>query len=153
MKASRDTVVRIHYTLTDDEGKVLDSSRGGKPLAYLHGHGSIVRGLERALDGADVGHKAKVSVAPPDAYGERDPDAVFLAERKQFPKSIKLAAGTQVHAETPDGPMSFTILEVRPDACLLDGNHPLAGKTLHFDVEVLEVRQATHDELAHGHAH
>lgn len=153
MKAARDTVVRMHYTLTDDEGTVLDSSSGRKPLAYLHGHGNIIPGLEKALEGVEAGHKARVTVAPHAGYGERDPEAVFIAARDQFPQDMKLQEGMEVHADSPEGPVTFTVVEVRDDGAVLDGNHPLAGKTLHFDVEIVEVRGATEAEIDHGHVH
>ncbi len=153
MKASRGKVVRMHYVLRDDAGSVLDSSRNGRPLEYLHGRGNIVPGLERALEGAEAGHAAKVVVAPKDGYGDRDPEQVFLAARGQFPPDMKLRKGMEVHADSPEGPVTFTVVEVRPDGAVLDGNHPLAGKTLHFDLEVMEIRDATREELDHGHVH
>lgn len=153
MKATRGTVVRMHYTLTDDEGTVLDSSSGRKPLAYLHGHGNIIPGLERALEGVEAGHKARVSVAPRDGYGDRDPEAIFMAAKDQFPPDMKLKPGMEVHADSPEGPVTFTVIEVKDEGAVLDGNHPLAGRTLHFDVEIVDVRGATQEEIAHGHVH
>lgn len=153
MKAARDAVVRMHYTLTDDEGTVLDSSSGREPLAYLHGHGHIIPGLERALEGAEAGHKARVSVAPRDGYGERDPDAIFVAAKDRFPPEVKLEPGIEVHADSPEGPVTFRVVELKDEGAVLDANHPLAGKTLHFDVEIVEVRGATSEEIDHGHVH
>lgn len=146
-------VVSMHYTLTDDSGAVLDSSAGGEPLAYLHGHGNIIPGLEKALEGAATGHKARVTVAPADAYGEHDPKAVFEAPRAHFPPDMELKPGVRVTADSKNGPVTLMIVAVNKENCTLDSNHPLAGKTLHFDVEVTKIRPATQEEIAHGHAH
>lgn len=153
MKAANGTVVTMHYTLTDDSGTELDSSRESEPMAYLHGQNNIIAGLEKALEGATAGHRAKVTVAHQDGYGPRDPDAVFTVPRSSFPEDMTLEPGEEVHAQTPDGPMSFVVVEVGPETAVLDANHPLAGKTLHFDVEVISVREATAEELSHGHVH
>lgn len=153
MKAADGMVVTMHYTLTDDSGAVLDSSRGSEPLSYLHGHGNIIPGLERALDGVSAGHQAKVTVAPADGYGERNPDAVFEAARAQFPPDLELAPGVRVMADGPEGPISLLVTELTDKGAMLDANHPLAGATLHFDVEVTDVRKATAEEIEHGHVH
>lgn len=153
MKTARNMVVSFHYTLKDDSGEVLDSSSGREPLSYLHGHGNIIPGLEKALEGTDVGHRSHVTVAPAEAYGETNPDLVFEAPREHFPADLKLEAGTRVYAEGPEGPVSFTVVRLTDGGAVLDGNHPLAGKQLHFDVEVVEVRPATQEEMAHGHVH
>ena len=153
MKATRGMVVSMHYTLTDDTGDVLDSSSGGDPLAYLHGHGNIIPGLESALEGNEAGHKSKVTVEAKDGYGEPNQELVFEAKREHFPPEMKLEKGARVYAEGPNGPISFTITSLTEGGAMLDGNHPLAGKRLHFDVEILEVRKATDEELSHGHVH
>jgi FKBP-type peptidyl-prolyl cis-trans isomerase SlyD len=153
MKAASDTIVTLHYTLSDDSGSVLDSSAGGEPLAYLHGHGNIIPGLERALEGVAPGHKAKVVVGPEEGYGEHNPEAVFEAPRAHFPPEMELKPGLRVTADGKNGPVTLVIVAVNETTCTLDSNHPLAGKTLHFDVEVTGVRAATAEELAHGHAH
>ncbi len=153
MKIAAGRVVAMHYTLTDDSGEVLDSSIGGAPLAYLHGYNNIVAGLEKALEGAELGFKAKVTVAPADGYGEKDPKAVFEEPLTSFTPDMKLTPGMQVHAEGEHGPTTLTVVTLTPTGVVLDANHPLAGKTLHFDVEVVEVRKATREELAHGHVH
>ncbi|MBI3899737.1 MAG: peptidylprolyl isomerase [Gammaproteobacteria bacterium] len=153
MKTARDMVVSLHYTLKDDSGEVLDSSSGNEPLAYLHGHGNIIPGLEKALEGTTVGHKSKVSVAAADGYGEKNDELIFEAPREHFPTDMKLEEGARVYAEGPQGPVSFAVVKLTDTGAVLDGNHPLAGKTLHFDVEVVEVRPATKEELAHGHVH
>jgi FKBP-type peptidyl-prolyl cis-trans isomerase SlyD len=153
MKAVHGTVVTMHYTLTDDKGDTLDSSQGGDPLAYLHGHGNIVPGLEKALEGKEAGHKSKVTVAPSEGYGEVNPEAIFEAPREHFPTDANIAVGQRVYAEGPNGPISFTIVRLTETGAVLDANHPLAGKTLYFDVEITEVRTATEEELTHGHVH
>jgi len=153
VKTAHNMVVSIHYTLKDSSGTILDSSSGREPLTYLHGHGNIIPGLERALEGTSVGHRSHVAVEAKDAYGETNPDLVFEAPREHFPSDMKLEAGTRVYAEGPEGPVSFTVVRVTEDGAVLDGNHPLAGKQLHFDVEVVDVRPATEEEMAHGHVH
>jgi len=153
MKAARGRVVSLHYTLADDHGTVLDSSRGREPFAYLHGYGSIVRGLEAALEGSEAGFLSNVEVAPGDGYGDRNPEAVFEVPRGQFPPGEEIRVGMQVQGEGEHGVLNFTVVEVNGQGVVLDANHPMAGKTLHFDVEVLDVREATAQELAHGHVH
>ncbi len=153
MKAASGTVVTMHYTLSDDHGAVLDSSRGAEPLTYLHGHGNIVPGLEQALEGKQAGHKSQVTVAPADGYGEINPQAIFEAPKAHFPPEVNLAAGQRVYAEGPNGPITLTVVRLTDTGAVLDANHPLAGKTLHFDIEITEIRQATEEELSHGHVH
>lgn len=153
MKIDNGMVVTMHYTLTDDTGAVLDSSREGNPLAYLHGHGNIIPGLEKTLTGAEVGHRANVTVAPTEGYGEKNPDAVFSAPREHFPGDMALEPGLQLQVQGPQGPMRLTVIEVEEENVILDANHPLAGKTLHFDVEVVGIRKATDEEMDHGHVH
>lgn len=150
MKASNDMVVTMHYTLTDDSGTVLDSSAGHTPMNYLHGHGNIVPGLEKALEGAVAGFKAKVTVAAAEGYGEIDPEAVFDAPREHFPDDMELVPGIMV---TGGHGSPLTVVEVTDSVVVLDGNHPLAGKTLHFEVEIVDVRAATREEMSHGHSH
>ncbi len=153
MKAAHGMVVSMHYTLTDDAGDVLDSSRGREPFEYLHGFGNIIGGLEKALEGTGAGYAAKVTVAAADGYGERNDKAVFEVPREQFPQGEEIQVGMQVHGEGPHGVVAFTVIGLTADGVMLDGNHPLAGKTLHFDVEVLGVREATAQELDHSHVH
>jgi FKBP-type peptidyl-prolyl cis-trans isomerase SlyD len=153
MRIERGRVVTMHYTLRDESGSTVESSRGKDPLTFLHGYGQIIPGLERALDGNEAGHATTVTVAPRDAYGERDPRAVIRAERASFPKGMTIAPGVEVAAETPDGELSFVIVSIEGDEVVLDANHPMAGKTLTFDVEVLGVRAATAEEISHGHVH
>ena len=153
MKASQGKVVSVHYTLRDGGGTVLDSSEGDSPLVYLHGHDGLLPGLERAIEGMEAGDRSQVVLAPGDAYGERDPEAVLRATRDQFPDDIELAPGLEVAAHGPEGPVTFRVVEVTDDGAVLDGNHPLAGVELHFALTVLDVREATADELEHGHVH
>jgi FKBP-type peptidyl-prolyl cis-trans isomerase SlyD len=153
MKIGEGRVVRMNYTLRDENGATIESSQGREPLTYLHGLGHLIPGLEKTLDGAQAGLKTTVTVLPQDAYGEKDPQAVIRAARGDFPEGLTLEPGVEVQAETPDGPITFIVISIEGDDVVLDANHPLAGKTLTFDVEVLEVREATADELAHGHVH
>jgi len=150
----RDTVVSIHYTLRDDNKAVVDSSDGGEPLVYLHGHQNIVAGLERALEGKVIGDRINVSVPPGEGYGEHDPALVQQVNRSAFPKGADLSVGTMFHAAGPDGDaLVVRVTGVTGDQVQIDGNHPLAGQNLHFDVEITAIRAATESELEHGHAH
>lgn len=153
MKAATNTVVTMHYTLTDDGGNVIDSSAGAEPLSYLHGHGNIVPGLERALDGKESGHKSKQTISPSDGYGDKNPDLIFEAPRENFPPDMKLEEGVRVNADGPNGPVTFIVVKLTEKGTLLDANHPLAGQALHFDIELVEVREATEEEKSHGHVH
>jgi FKBP-type peptidyl-prolyl cis-trans isomerase SlyD len=153
MQIERDKVVFIHYTLRDDSGKVLDSSSGRDPLGYLHGGGNIVSGLEQALDGKRVGDKFSVSIAPIDGYGEHDADLVQKVPRRAFQGMRDIKPGMQVQAQTPQGARTFTIKSVVGDMVNLDGNHPLAGQTLNFEIAVTDIRDASPEEIEHGHIH
>jgi FKBP-type peptidyl-prolyl cis-trans isomerase SlyD len=146
-------VVLIHYTLRDAQGAVLGSSDGGNPITYLHGKGGIVPGLEEALTGKVAGDRIDVVVAPEKGYGLRDERLVQMIPRDRFPNSGSLAAGQQFHADGPHGGRLLTLTQVEKDLVTVDGNHPLAGKSLHFSVEVTEVRKATRVEVTHGHVH
>ncbi len=152
MQIANKTVVTIHYTLTDNDGGVLDSSDGDEPLTYLHGTGSIVTGLEKALDGKTAGDELKVTVAPADGYGERDEEMVQAVPRKNFPAG-DIEVGMSFEAETEDGARVLNVVAVDADSVTVDGNHPLAGVTLNFAVTVVSVREPTHEELHHGHVH
>lgn len=151
MQIARDAVVMIHYTLKNDAGEVLDSSAGHDPLAYLQGHGSIIPGLEAALEGKVAGDKVQATVAPENAYGLKEPGLVQQVPRRAFQGEVR--KGMQFTAQTEGGPRTVVVTRVQGDMVTVDGNHPLAGETLHFDVEVTEVRVATEEELAHGHVH
>jgi FKBP-type peptidyl-prolyl cis-trans isomerase SlyD len=148
-----DLVVTIDYSLTVD-GEVLDSSEEEGPLEYLHGYQNIIPGLEREMAGMKVGEKKKVSVAPADAYGEVEDDAIVDVPRNEFPKDLPLEAGLELEVTDKDkNIMLATVLEVNEETVKLDTNHPLAGKTLHFEVSVVDLRSPTEEELAHGHVH
>lgn len=154
MQISQDKVVSIHYTLTNADGETIDSSRGrGEPLAYLHGHGNIIPGLESALSGKTEGEKLNVQVEPGEGYGERHDQLIQEVPRSAFEGVDTLEPGMQFQAETGQGVRLFTITDVQGDQVTIDGNHPLAGQTLNFDVEVAEVRDASAEELEHGHVH
>jgi FKBP-type peptidyl-prolyl cis-trans isomerase SlyD len=147
-------VVNLAYTLTDSEGEVLDQADANEPFAYMHGSAQIIPGLESALVGLKQGDKKKVTVEPANGYGELNPDLKLTVKRTQFPADAELETGMQFETQTPDGhSIVFTVEEIEGDTVTIDGNHPLAGETLTFDVEVLSVRDATKEELAHGHAH
>jgi len=153
MKIAHEKVVAIHYTLTNSEGAVLDSSSGGQPLAYLHGFGNIIPGLESALEGKAAGDKLSVTVEPEQGYGARDERLVQAVPRSAFQGVSEIAPGMQFQAKGPQGSRLVVITQVAEEEVTVDANHPLAGQTLHFDVEVSEVRDATAEELEHGHVH
>lgn len=154
MQIAKDTVVSIDYRLHLGDGKIIDESEPGDPLVYLHGYEEIVPGLENALAGRKAGESLKVVVEPKDGYGEYDPDGVEEVPREDFPPDMELEAGGIVSATDEDGDdVEFLVKEVRPKTVVIDFNDPMAGKTLHFDVTVREVRAATKEELEHGHAH
>ncbi len=153
MNISENCVASIHYTLTDGEGKVIDTSEGQEPLAYLHGAGNIIPGLERALLGKAVGDKFNVSIPASEAYGVRDDSMVQELPSNMFSGIDKIEVGMEFHAETEHGLQVVTVTKVEGDNVTIDGNHPLAGVDLTFDVEVAEIRAASAEELEHGHAH
>ena len=153
MEITADRVVTIHYTLKDDDGAEVDSSAGGEPLAYIQGHGNLVAGLEKALEGKQNGNKLTVVVAPVDGYGVRDEALIQRVPKRALQGAGDLKKGMQFQARTEDGMRLFTVTAVIGDMVTLDGNHPLADQTLHFDVEIVEVREATTEELEHGHVH
>ena len=145
-------VVTIHYTLKNSEGEELDSSRGGEPMAYLHGAQNIVPGLEEALSGKTAGSKLDVVVPAKDGYGERGPEP-FAVGLDAFPKDMDLSKGLQFVAEQDGEMIPFWIDRVEDDKIFIDPNHPLAGVDLHFQVEVVAIRDANDEELEHGQPH
>lgn len=147
------SVVFFDYTLTDDDKVVIDSSTGGEPLGYVHGAGQIVPGLEKALEGRSAGETLTVTVPPEEAYGLPDPENVAVVPADQIEGVDELEVGTQLHTETEDGETTVVVTKIEGDQITIDGNHPLAGLTLHFDVTIREVRAATDEELDHGHVH
>lgn len=153
MPIAQNSVVTIHYTLKDDAGEVIDSSREGDPIAYLHGHGNLVPGLERELEGKSTGDKVNVSVTPEQGYGDYDKQLVQQVPRRALQGIANVRVGMRLQAQTPQGPRAVVITRLVGDMVTIDGNHPLAGKNLNFDVEITDVRDATEEELAHGHVH
>lgn len=148
-----DVVVSIDYTLTVD-GEVVDSTEGDDPLQFLQGHQNIIPGLEKALTGMKIGESKKVVVDPEDAYGQVDPENVIEVPRDEFPDEIPLEPGIELEVKNADGEeLSATIIAITGDTVKLDFNHPLAGKKLTFDVEVIDLREASEEELTHGHVH
>lgn len=154
MQIAAKKAVSIDYTLTNDAGEVLDSSAGAAPLVYLHGAGNIIPGLEQALEGKQEGDQVNVTVEPENAYGEFSPELVAVLGRNMFEGVDELEVGMQFHASGPDGGMQIvTITGVEGDEVTVDGNHPLAGQRLTFDVKVVGIREASDEEMAHGHVH
>lgn len=153
MTIQNDKVASIEYTLTGEDGEVIDASNGN-PLPYLHGHMNLVPGLEKALEGKSVGDKLSVVVPAVDGYGERQDEFVQTMTREMFQGVEELAVGMHFQANGPEGEMhSVHITNIEGDDVTVDGNHPLAGKALSFDVEVVDLREASKEELEHGHVH
>jgi FKBP-type peptidyl-prolyl cis-trans isomerase SlyD len=153
MQIAKDKVVSIHYTLKDDAGSVIDSSDGGEPLVYLHGAQNIIPGLEQALEGKSANDALHVSIEAVDAYGERNDALTQVVPSSMFEGVDKIEVGMEFQAQIGDGIQVIRIAAVDGDNITIDGNHPLAGERLHFDVTVADVRDATADELEHGHVH
>ena len=153
MRITKDQVVAIDYTLTDDQGQVLDTSEGSEPLWYLHGAKGIIPGLERELDGKQTGDHLEVAITPKDGYGERNDSLRQSVSRDQFDDNQELELGMQFRVDSGNEPLIVTIVEITDDTVTVDGNHPLAGMNLNFDVTVREIRAATPEELEHGHVH
>jgi FKBP-type peptidyl-prolyl cis-trans isomerase SlyD len=151
----KDQVVSLHYTLRDEDGDIIDSSAGRDPLQFIQGAGQIISGLEESLYGMQVGDEKQVTVEPENAYGQVDPDAFQLVPRDRFPDDLDLKEGMGFRmrdSETGEVIVAY-VEKLRPDGVVLDLNHPLAGETLDFQVRVEDVRQATNEELQHGHVH
>lgn len=153
MKIENNTVVTLHYTLTDDAGTVIDKSEDGS-FAYLHGANNIIQGLENALSGKAQGDEFTVTVAPEEAYGVRNDAMQQQVPKEMFDDQSQIQPGVQFHAQGPGGEMLVvTVVDVQEDHVVVDGNHPLAGVQLNFDVKVIEVREASEEEREHGHVH
>ncbi|MCG6969350.1 MAG: peptidylprolyl isomerase [Gammaproteobacteria bacterium] len=153
MQIAKHKVVTLDYTLTDKDGNVLDQSQGGE-FTYLHGAKNIIPGLENALDGKKSGDEVKVSVAPDDGYGQRNDALTQVVPKDAFESNDEIQVGQQFHAQTPEGQyVMITVMNVEGDQITIDGNHPLAGVDLNFDVKVVDVRDATDEEVSHGHVH
>ena len=153
MQVEKNKVVSIDYTLTNAEGQTLDTSKGREPLSYLHGVGQIIPGLESALEGKAKGDAVQAVVPPDQGYGARNDRLVQEVPRQAFAGVQEVRPGMQFQAQTSGGPRVVTVVGVGNDTVKVDANHPLAGQTLHFDVNVVGVRDATPEELNHGHAH
>lgn len=153
MKITNEKVVSMHYTLTNDAGQVLDSSDGRDPLVYLHGFGNIIPGLEDALVDKETGEKLEVVVAPDQGYGKRNEEMVQQVELARFEKPDEIKPGVQIQVQSDQGTQLGIITQVGDGTATLDLNHPLADETLHFAVEIMEVRDASADEISHGHVH
>ncbi len=152
MNITADKVIIINYILKDDEGKLIDKSEDSS-FAYLHGHNNIIPGLENALESKTKGDSLSLILEPKDAYGEYNPSITQVIPRNAF-GDAEIEVGMQFHAESDAGqPVLITISEINGDDITIDGNPPLAGVTLHYEVEVMEVRDATEEELSHGHVH
>lgn len=143
----------MEYALKDDEGTLIDQSQPGQPLTYLHGHGNIIPGLEEALAGKASGETVEVRIEPKDGYGEPNPALEQVVPRDRFQGVENLEVGMQFQASTDQGPISVRVVKVEEDDVTVDGNHPLAGKHLNFNVTVQDIREATEEELQHGHPH
>jgi len=153
MLIAKNRVAIIDYTLKDDDGDVLDASQNGE-FVYLHGAQNIIPGLEIALEGKQAGDSISVSIEPKQAYGEKDPERIQVVPRDMFETDEEIVAGMQFHAQSPEGHMiMITVTEVDDDEVTIDGNHEMAGMNLHFSVDVVEVREASAEELEHGHVH
>jgi FKBP-type peptidyl-prolyl cis-trans isomerase SlyD len=153
MTIGPDKVVTFHYALRDEEGTLIETSEGKNPVVYMHGHGNIVPGLEREMTGKQGGDKFSTKVPPEDAYGLRDDNAVQRVPLKHVATRGRIAPGQMVAVNTNQGARHARVLKVGHFNVDLDLNHPLAGRTLMFDIEVVDVRPATQEELDHGHAH
>ena len=153
MQIADKMVVTIDYTLKDENGTVLDNSTEGK-FAYMHGANNIIPGLENALAGKSAGDEVDVSVNPAEGYGERNDSMIQAVPRDMFDSEQEIQVGMQFHAESPEGEMIVvTVTEVEGDDVTVDGNHPLAGVNLNFDVKIIDIREASEEEVEHGHVH
>lgn len=153
MKAEKDRVVSFHYRLSEAGAGEIEQSEPDQPLVYLHGHDGIISGLEAAMAGRETGDKFSVTIAPEQAYGARRDDAIQRVQRKYIAGKAKLRPGMVVSVGTDKGPRQVVVVKAGKFVVDVDTNHPLAGKTLTFDVEISDIREASSEELAHGHAH
>ncbi|MBW2713512.1 MAG: peptidylprolyl isomerase [Deltaproteobacteria bacterium] len=154
MKIENNAVVTLQYKLTNDTGEVLDTSEGEEPLVYLHGSDSIIPGLESALTGKGAGDQIEVTVQPEDGYGEFNEAMIQVIPREAFEGIDEIQPGMQFQAESPEGQLQIVcVKEIGDEDITIDANHPLAGQVLNFDITIDEVREATKEELDHGHVH
>ena len=146
-------VVSFHYTVSNAAGEQVESSRERDPMSYLHGSGNIIPGLEKAMEGKAAGEQFELTIEPADAYGERDESGLQRVPAKHFKGAGRLEPGQVVTLQTRNGPMQATVVKVGRFNVDIDRNHPLAGQSLTFDVEITDVRDATEEEISHGHVH
>ena len=152
-KIAQNTVVSLDYTLTNDAGDILDKSENGQ-FVYLHGTNSIIPGLENALADKSLNDEFKVTIEADDAYGQNDDSKKQVVGREMFEADSPIEVGTQFHAQSPEGEMlMITVTAIDGDQITIDGNHPLAGERLHFEIKVTDLREASEEEISHGHAH
>lgn len=153
MQLTKDKVGTVNYTLKDKDGEIIDETQDGS-FAYLHGASNIIPGLENELEGKEIGYKNSIVVEPKDAYGERSLEQIQRVPLSMFPDDVEISEGMQFEAQSDDGaPVIVTVTAIDAGEVIVDGNHPLAGIQLYFDIEVLGVRDASKEELEHGHAH
>lgn len=153
MSITKDKVVQFHYALHDADKTVEETTRGGSPMAYLHGHNNMIKGLEQAMEGKAVGDTFSVTLAAKDAYGEYQPDSEQRIPVKHLQGAKKWRPGMVGIVQTEQGQRQVTVVKVGKFMVTVDNNHPLAGKELTFDIDILDIRDATAEEVAHGHAH
>jgi len=155
MTITKNSIATLHYTLKDDAGEVLDIADENNPFLYMHGVGGMIPGLEKALENRAAGENVVVSVPPAEAYGERNPDLTQDVPREMFGEvdDDDMKVGAQFQAQTDQGVEIITVAAIEGDTIKIDGNHPMAGETLHFDVNILDIRDATDEEISHGHPH
>lgn len=153
MQLTKHKVATLNYTLTDKDNNIIDESKDGS-FAYLHGANNIIPGLENALDGKEAGAELKVVIEPEEAYGERSLERIQRVPKEMFPPDVEIKEGMQFNAQSPDGEQIIvTITAIEAEEVIVDGNHPMAGMQLHFEVELVDVRDATEEEIQHGHVH
>jgi len=150
---TKDKVVAIDYTLTDNDGVIIDTSQGREPLTYLHGAKNIIVGLEKALEGKTTGDKIEVTIKPDEGYGQRNDQLLREVSRENFPPDQPIEVGMQFQAQSEQGMLVFTVVQVEEGKVKVDGNHPLAGVHLNFKVEIKDIRDASPEEIEHGHVH
>ena len=153
MEIQKGRVVGMHYTLTNSEGEVIDTSDGRDPLQFLQGYGNIIKGLEAELDGKTLGEQVQVVVQPEDGYGVRHEQLIQQVPITSFEGVDELQVGMQFQAQTQQGPIPIRVVAIEGEDVTIDGNHELAGEQLHFDVKIESVREATEEEISHGHPH
>jgi len=153
MQVQKNKVVAIDYKLTDAKGAMIDSSADHGPLTYIQGIGNLIPGLEKELEGKKAGDSLKVTIAAKDGYGERNDSLCQVVPRSQFESTEGLEVGMQFEVETEQGELVVSVTKIEGEDVTVDGNHPLAGVELHFDVTIKSIRDASAEELAHGHVH